>query len=124
MNEVSWTVLLRVVDGQFDAFMDLTREMVTAARKEPGCIIFERYICDDQRGFVRIVERYQDSDAAIDHLTTFFDSYSARFSQFVERREFQVFGPVNPELRSILQQFQPAYHRLADGFSRFDDRAH
>jgi quinol monooxygenase YgiN len=115
-EQVSWQVELAVKPGQLEKFRALTREMVEFTRKEPGALIYERYISADG-STVYVYERYADSAAAVAHLREFARVFGAAFSALVERRRFTVFGAPSDELKSILDGFDATYHALLDGFS-------
>ena len=47
-EHVSWQVTLGVRDGQLDAFRALTDEMVRVAAEEPGTLVYERFMSEDE----------------------------------------------------------------------------
>ena len=67
---VSWWVELAVRPGCLDDFGKLTGEMVASTRTESGVLAYQRFISDDQRT-VYVHERYETSEAAIEHLRKF-----------------------------------------------------
>jgi len=117
-NHISWTVVLELKPGELDNFRALTREMVEETKSEPGALVYERFLSDDERT-VYVHERYIDSAAAVAHLQTFGAKFGRQFAAMVERKQFMVFGSPSPELRAILDQFQPTYAAKLDGFARF-----
>jgi quinol monooxygenase YgiN len=115
-NHISWHVELQVKPGQLNALRTLTDEMVETTRTEPGALIYERYISDDQQT-VHVIERYVHSDAAVAHLVAFGKMYGARFAQLVDRKRFTVFGTPSAELKEILDPLGATYVAALAGFS-------
>jgi quinol monooxygenase YgiN len=99
-SQVAWHVELELVPGAIDAFRALTSEMAHAARREPGCLRYERFV-DVERGVVDVYEAYADAGAAVDHLRAFAARFRARFEPLVRRRHFHVYGPVDDELAAL-----------------------
>ncbi|MDA0196731.1 MAG: hypothetical protein O2887_15530 [Bacteroidetes bacterium] len=91
--------------------------MAEWAKTEPGTLIYERFILDDNKT-VFVYERYTNSDAAIAHLNVFLEKYNQQFGTMVERKRFIVFGNPGDELRVILDGFSPIYCNSIGGFSR------
>ena len=94
----------------------LTREMIDATKAEPGTLIYERFIADDED--VHVFERYRDSAAAVAHLRMFAQMFGKRFADLVDRKRFSVFGTPTPELRQILDPLGARYFAPLAGFSR------
>ena len=114
-NLISWHVELVVRPGQLDHFRALTREMMESTKREPGVLIYERFI-DDANANVHIYERYTDSAAAVAHLHTFARLYGERFSGMVERTRFVVYGDPTPDLKQLLDGLGAIYLSRFDGF--------
>lgn len=117
-DHISWHVELRVKTGQLDALRALTIEMVESTKREPGALIYERYVSDD-RQTVHVFERYLDANAAVMHLTAFGRTYGERFAEMVDRKRFTVFGTPTAELKEILDPLGATYTAALAGFSRF-----
>lgn len=100
-SHVSWRVELSVQDGQLDAFRRLSQEMADAASAEPGTLVFERFI-DNNDGTVHIYERYVDANAGVIHLNNFRQNFAPRFAALVERKAFCVYGEPGTELLTLL----------------------
>ena len=115
-GEVSWQVELAVKPRQLDNFRALTREMVESTKREPGVLIYERFVSKDGK-VVYLYERYADSAAAVAHLLAFGKLYGERFVNVVDRRRFTVFGTPSDELRGILDRFGATYLGPFDGVS-------
>jgi quinol monooxygenase YgiN len=109
-GEVSWLVELAVKQGQLDNFRRLTAEMVESSRREAGVLSYQRFVSEDGKS-VYAYERYADSTAALAHLRAFENTFSRRFLDMVDRRQFTVFGNLTDELRMVLDRFGAAYLR-------------
>jgi quinol monooxygenase YgiN len=116
-NEVSWHVELVVKPGKLAEFRALTGEMVQFTQREPGVLIYERFISEDGQE-AHVYERYVDADAAVAHLLAFEQAFGGRFSGLVERRRFTVFGAASAALRRILDRYDATYVGYFDGFTR------
>jgi quinol monooxygenase YgiN len=116
LEEISWQVELALRPGKLHGFRSLTREMVQAAKREPGVLIYERYI-DEKAAVVQLYERYRDSACALGHLRAFSATYGERFAELVERKRLSVFGTPSAELKSVLDGFGARYFDRFDGFS-------
>lgn len=55
-EHISWQVTLGVRNGQLDAFRALTNEMVRVSAEEPGTLVYERFLSEDEET-VHAVER-------------------------------------------------------------------
>lgn len=98
-----------MLPGQLDHFLELTAEMVEETANEPGVLAYQRFIGDD--GTVYVVERYENSEAALAHLEAFRSRFAERFSSMVTRRRFIVYGTPSAELKGVLDGFGPVYLR-------------
>jgi quinol monooxygenase YgiN len=118
-EQVAWHVELAVRPDELEHFRALTSEMVAFTRREPGVLVYERFLSDDGRT-VHVYERYTDSAAAVSHLRAFASEFGERFSKLVERKRFLVFGNPSRELRAILDGYGAIYCAPFDGFSRMN----
>ncbi len=116
-GQISWYAELTIDPVRLDEYCALTREMIDLSRQEPGTLIYERYVSDDQKT-IHIYERYADSDAAALHLQNFNEQFSERFHGMIERRRFVVFGIPTEALRLMLDRFGAIYMTPLDGFGR------
>jgi quinol monooxygenase YgiN len=62
-ERISWVNELAVNDGKLNTFRELTEEMVSGARDQPGTLAYEWYISPDNRT-VHVVETYADCGGA------------------------------------------------------------
>ena len=115
-TDVSWWVELAVKPGCLDEFEKLTGEMVAVTRAERGVLAYQRFISADRRT-VYVRERYADSNAAVEHLQNFADTFGKRFASMVERKRFFVFGEPSEALRKMLDEYDATYHRPFGSFA-------
>src|SRR5262245_50931665 len=116
-NKISWQVDLAVKAGEFDIYRALTREMVEVAKSEPGTLIYEYFISDDDQR-IYVYERYADSAAAVAHLLAAGARFGGRSGQMIEIRRFIVFGTPSAELRAILDRLGATYLEFFEGTHR------
>ena len=105
-GEVGWIVDVSVDPGAAEAFRLLADEMIAAARAEPGCLAYERYLSADGSRCC-VTERYADAGAALSHLRAFGVRFAGRYEPMVRRRGFRVFGAADPALLGALSRFHP-----------------
>jgi len=116
-DQISWVLELGVLPGHLEDLRELTAEMVEAAGAEPGTLIYERYISEDEKT-VWVCERYTDAAAAVAHLTRFVKTFGDRLGQTIVRKRPTVFGSPSEELKAILDRFDAEYVARLAGFSR------
>jgi quinol monooxygenase YgiN len=107
-EQIAWCVELAVLPGQLDSFLELTSEMVEQTAKEPGVLTYQRFLTADGQT-VHAIERYENSDAALEHPQKFLDKFAERFSSMVSRRRFTVYGKPSIELKAVLDGFGAMY---------------
>ena len=88
--------------------------MIKAAEIEQGVLIYERFISGDKTS-VHVVERYESSETAAEHLRMFADRFGAALSTLVKRKKFSVYGNPSDELRDLLDQ--AVYMKPFGGFA-------
>lgn len=117
-NSISWVLQLSIHPGQHATAEALVAEMVEATRAaEPGTIIYEFFMSADGET-CHIYERYTDNDAAMVHLGNFGSKYAQRFMACFQPSSFTVYGPVNDQVRGVLDGFGANYLAAAAGFAR------
>jgi class 3 adenylate cyclase/quinol monooxygenase YgiN len=115
---VSWIEELSVKPGRLEEFLALTNSQVAATRREPGTLVYERFVSDDG-SVVHIYERYADSAAVIAHLSRFESDFRERFYALVDHVSFTVYGAPTPEVRAALGAHgAQSYLRCVEGFAR------
>lgn len=112
---ISWLLTVRIRDGEGDAFASLMHEMIDATRDEPGALIYEWFMADDD-ATVHIYERYRDSDAVLAHLAMF-AGIGGRFFDAVDVAGFEVYGDPSPEARAGLGAAGASFSRSLGGFA-------
>jgi quinol monooxygenase YgiN len=113
---VSWVVEIAVKPGRLEAFRALMDEMVSAVRADPGAVIYEWFIDDDDR-VVHIYERYADSAAAMRHMEVF-GRFAERYLAETDPLGFTLMGSPTDEVRAALSDDPPLYLRSFGGFAR------
>jgi quinol monooxygenase YgiN len=116
-ENVSWLLELAVKPGQLDGFRELMTEMVESTRGEPGTLVYEWSISDDE-GTVHIHERYADSAATLAHMATFGERFAPRFLAAVEPTRWVVYGTPSDEVRQALDGLGAGYMAPFGGFAR------
>lgn len=78
--------------------------MVEHTAKEQRVLTYLRFVTTDNE-IVHVLERYETSEAALEHLRAFQDKFAERFSNMVSRRRFTVYGTPTAELKTVLDGF-------------------
>lgn len=107
-EQISWWVELAVNPDRLDSFVELTAEMVERTAAETGVLGYQRFVSED-RATVHAVERYETSEAALEHLTRFQEKFAKRFSGLVTRRRFTVYGTPSTARKVVLDTFGAVY---------------
>jgi hypothetical protein len=71
-----------------------------------------------EQNTVDIIERYQNSNAAVQHVTQTFAKYAKEFLENAQVGRFVVYGSSNDEVKKVLKDFNPVYFSAFDGFTR------
>jgi quinol monooxygenase YgiN len=100
-DEVSWVFEVAVKPGKIDMLRALMEEMVESTRAEPGAVVYEWFVSDDE-DVVILYERYADSAAVLTHSEAFHAMFGARFLDLVEPRRFTVLGAPSEEAKAAL----------------------
>ncbi len=100
-DQVSWIFEVAVKPGKLDAFRVLMEEMVESTRAEPGALVYEWFVSDDE-GVVLLYERYADSAAALTHSETFRTKFAARFLDLVDPTKFTLLGTPSDEAKETI----------------------
>ena len=101
MTELIGIARFKIHEGKLDEFLRLSAEAMEIVRaKEPGTLQYDSYFNDDRTECV-IVERYRDSDAAMEHAANLGD-LSAKVLETVTVVHGEVLGEPSPELRAKL----------------------
>jgi quinol monooxygenase YgiN len=117
-EHVAWIEELRVKPGRLEAFLALTDSQLEATRHEPGTLVSERFVSDDD-AVVHIYERYADSAAVLAHINRFESGYQEQFYSLVDHVGFTVYGAPSREANAALDAHgAQRYLRFAEGFAR------
>jgi quinol monooxygenase YgiN len=116
-DEVSWVFEVAVKPGKIDALRTLMEEMVESTRAEPGALVYEWFVSDDE-GVVLLYERYADSAAALTHSEVFGAKFAERFLDLVEPTRFTVLGTPSDEVKAALSRPGRAFLQPFGGFAR------
>jgi quinol monooxygenase YgiN len=107
-EQISWSVELAINPDQLDSFVELTTEMVEHTATETGVLAYQRFVSEDGET-VHALDRYESSEAALEHLTRFQEKFAKRFSLMVTRRRFTVYGTPSIGLKAVLDGFGAEY---------------
>jgi quinol monooxygenase YgiN len=115
--QLSWVLEVVVKPGQLDAFRALMHELVESTRAEPGALIYEWFVSEDNE-VVHLSERYADSAAVVAHLGTVGEKFGERFLAAVDPTRLTVMGSPSDEAQAALDGFGPTYLVPFGGFAR------
>ena len=101
MTELIGIARFKIHDGKLDEFERLSAEAMEIVRaKEPGTLQYDTYF-DDARTECVIIERYRDSDAAMEHAANLGD-LTAAVLETVTVVHGELLGEPSSELRAKL----------------------
>ena len=116
-EEVSWSLELAIKPGQVDVVRTLIPEMVESTQNEPGALMYEWSISDDE-SVIHSHDRYADSEAALEHLSAFGEQFAERLLAAVDPTSFVVYGNPTAPAREALDAFGAIYMERLAGFVR------
>ncbi|HEU5211184.1 MAG TPA: antibiotic biosynthesis monooxygenase [Gaiellaceae bacterium] len=90
-EEISWFLELAVKPNQIDVVRTLIPEMVDSTRNEPGALVYEWSIGDDETA-IRSYKRYANSEAVLAHLSAFGEKFAERLLAAIDPTRFVVYG--------------------------------
>ena len=101
MDELLGIARFRFHEGKLDEYKRLSAQAMEIVRtKEPGTLQYDTYLNDDQTECV-VIERYRDSEAAIEHAANLGD-ISAAVLAMVTVVHGELLGEPSAELRAKL----------------------
>lgn len=103
--------------GKIDALRTLMEEMVESTCAEPGALVYEWFVSDDE-GVVVLYERYADSAAALAHSDTFAAKFAGRFFDLADSTRFTVLGTPSDEVKAALSRPGRVFLQPFGGFAR------
>jgi quinol monooxygenase YgiN len=99
-KEIAWLFELELKPENRAAFEVLVPEMVEETRKaEPGSRAYQIFV---NEGSVNVFERYDDSEAALEHMKNFGERFAGRFMALVTPVRFTLLGSPSPELLEVV----------------------
>jgi quinol monooxygenase YgiN len=99
-NEVAWLFELEVQPENREALEALVPEMLAETQKsEPGSRAYQVFVND---GTISVYERYDDSDAALQHMKNFGEKFADRFMALVTPVRFTLLGTPSAELLEVV----------------------
>jgi quinol monooxygenase YgiN len=113
---ISCLFSLAVKPEAFAEFKALISTIVAATRTEPGTLVYE-YSVNEDNSTVHILERY-NADAVVSHVDTTFAPFGKRFLDLCSVTSLVVYGTPNAQVRKRLDPFGAVYMTPFDGFSR------
>lgn len=116
-NHITCVFELNLLPGKADSFGRLVAQAVEATSQEPGVLIYEYAISDDETK-AYIVERYLP-EALVPHVDSTFAPFAAPFLEHVTFAGLTVFGEVDADIRKRLDPFGATYIQTFAGFDRF-----
>ena len=116
-EEVSWSLELAIKPGQIDVVRTLIPEMVDSTQNEAGALIYEWSI-NDEESVIHSYDRYADSEAVLEHLSTFGERFAERLLAAADPTGFVVYGSPTDRAREALDDFGAVYMKSLAGFAR------
>jgi quinol monooxygenase YgiN len=109
---VRFMVDFTIVDGKFETFERISKEMIAVSQNEPGTLAYDWYLSAD-RMRCRLYESYTDGDAVLAHLSG--PAVQTLVPQLLETSKlagFEVYGDPGPAASKMLaglgaELFQP-----------------
>jgi quinol monooxygenase YgiN len=99
-KEIAWLFELEVKPENREALEALVPEMVEETKKsEPGSRAYQIFV---NEGTVNVYERYDDSDAALEHMKNFGEKFAGRFMALVTPVSFTLLGSPSAELLEVV----------------------
>jgi quinol monooxygenase YgiN len=113
---VSCLFTLAVKPEEFAEFKALIAQIVPETQKEPGTLVYE-YSVNEDNSTAHILERYK-ADSVVSHVDETFAPFGERFLQLCTITSLTVYGTPDAETRKRLDPFGAVYMTPFDGFSR------
>ena len=106
-----------VLPGQMDKFKQLIARLVAAVAEEPGTLIYEVSLQQDQKTY-DVLEVYQNSEAVVAHTKHVSAEFLKELGQVRKTVKFVVFGSPNAQAKEAWAPLNPVYESPIDGFIR------
>jgi quinol monooxygenase YgiN len=99
-NEIAWLFELEVKPENRAALEALIPEMVEETKKaESGSRAYQIFAGE---GSIKVYERYDDSNAALEHMKNFGEKFAGRFMALVTPVRFTLLGSPSAELLEVV----------------------
>ncbi len=117
-KQVYFHVSLKIHEGKFDAFRNITREMTAITKNESGARGYEWYLSGD-RSRCRLVETYADEKAVMAHINgKAVQEFVPKLLETAAITGFEVYGDPGKEATEILKKFGAELFQYADRIVR------
>jgi hypothetical protein len=116
MDYITNVFHMTVEPEALDDFKSLIAQIVEESNKEPGTLIYEYSLGEDERT-VHIVERYL-TEAVLPHVDGTFGPFAERFLKLAKIERLYVYGEPPADLRAKLESFGAFFLAPLAGFSR------
>jgi quinol monooxygenase YgiN len=114
-KEVAWLFELEVAPENRKALEALVPEMVEETKKaEPGSRAYQVFM--DDGSAVCVYERYDDSEAALEHMKNFGEKFAGRFMALVKPVRFTLLGSPSAELLEVVGPIGALVHTPLSGY--------
>jgi quinol monooxygenase YgiN len=99
-NEIAWLFELEVKPENRAALEALVPEMAEETKKsEPGSRAYQVFATEES---ISVYERYDDSNAALEHMKNFGEKFAGRFMALVTPVRFTLLGSPSAELLEVV----------------------
>ena len=99
-HEIAWLFELEVKPENRAALEALVPEMAEETKKsEPGSRAYQVFATE---GSISVYERYDDSNAALEHMKNFGEKFAGRFMALVTPVRFTLLGSPSAELLEVV----------------------
>ncbi len=114
-EQISWIAELSINAGEIKNLRILMQEMVEDTAKEPGAIVSQWFISEDE-GICHIYECYKNSDATASHIMDFKRNYAARIMALGKTIRLVVYGKPDSAVQEDLNEYNAVYMAPMGGF--------
>nr|WP_275041474.1 antibiotic biosynthesis monooxygenase [Pseudoalteromonas fuliginea] len=111
---MTWTVEGAIKAGKKDQFLVIMEQLIAAAKKEAGTIMYEWTLSEDESS-VHIYERYRNEDAAKAHLAQW-ETNGPLFLDVVDITKITVFSALNDNFKAAFTGPATVFMNPVGGF--------
>lgn len=117
-EHVYWIIEAQVSDGKLDELKELMVDMSNSTKEnEPGALNYEWSLSDDEQT-CHILERYENSDAAMVHMGNFGSKFAKRFMGVLKPTRCTLYGNPNESVCKAMAPMGYVKMTSVAGFSR------